>query len=160
MSVQKAVMLGMQSALAACEKALKDEGREVSLATLSPGEATAWDSRCGQLYVRSAGMVPVVEKSTRARTRMMKHRIAVGVLREVCTVNSRGEPPTAEAMGADTEEIMADAYTLMVTLECWTPKWGSKVELGAWSPLGPMGGIAGGEWDATITYTAGHLRGV
>lgn len=155
----RAVMRGMQETLNACQQALEDEGRPVDLAALSPGEATAWDNRCGQLYVRSTGLVPTVEKSARAKINLMRHRIAVGVLREVSTVNSRGEPPTAECMDEDTDTLMADAYTLMVTLECLSLPWCSKIEVGNWSALGPMGGIAGGEWAVTLTYTAGHLRG-
>jgi len=74
--------------------------------------------------------------------------IAVGVLRCVATVDDRGRPPKASTMTKETNQILDDASAVggvLMTTEKVT-------EINVWNPLGPEGGLAGGEWEARARF--------
>jgi hypothetical protein len=72
--------------------------------------------------------------------------IEVGILR--CTSVSLPEDVEVEENEAleRTEEVLADMLALREAITCCSDLPSSDFILGAWSPMGPLGGLVGGVW--------------
>lgn len=143
------------------EKALKNDGRAVGLAHLAPGAEVAWDDCCkGQLWVRTVEVYPTMNGSpfpnqdlrqAGCGVEMLAVQIGVGVMRCAATLNDQGQPPSAAQMTKDAVGILQDQATVLHTLTC-LPGNGyiKKLLINRWTPQGPSGSCAGGEWTAYI----------
>lgn len=124
---------------------------------IAPGGEVAWDECCeGMLYVAHRSIVPGY-KQGRAESScpvLLRVTYAIGVLRCVKTLTERGTAPTALQITADGNQTSRDAIQLYNALQCFDPQDpGMRAKLGTWTPLGPEGQCAGGEWELTVTMT-------
>lgn len=117
---------------------------------LSPGALPAWDDCCdGQLWVRLVRIDPVNGRAPTAGPCGIIHwraTVAIGTLRCAATQNSRGRPPTAQAITGDAVAQLRDANRLAQFLTCS----GLVDGVTGYTPAGPDGGCVGGEWTATF----------
>ena len=131
----------------------KKPGRSV----IAPGGDVAWDECCdGMLYVVQRNFLPMYKqgRSESSCPVMLRVTYAVGVLRCVKGLTDRGTAPTANQITADGLQTGRDSIQLYNALQCFTPPDpGLRAKLGVWSPLGPEGQCAGGEWELTVTMT-------
>lgn len=137
--------------LAAASTALIDAGQSAAHEVIVLGDV-AWDDRCGgYLYVRLAGSVPL-GGNHRCAVPLVSHTIYVGVLRCVEVVSDDGTPPSTQTITNEAMIGIADQGALRKMLTCdfdWAPYGNDKKFIG-WSPLGPDGGYAGGEWQIEV----------
>lgn len=124
---------------------------------LMPGGEVVWDGseNKGQLWIRVVAIVPHYPSGAVTGVQGFKlgaaawdATIALGILRCVATVDDRGRPPKASKMSSETEQMLSDASTLAGILN----QAEEVAELTAWTPLGPEGGLAGGEWQARTRF--------
>lgn len=116
---------------------------------LMPGDPV-WDQR-DQLWVRLVSITPYYPQS-RVRSApglacgvaAWDLTFALGIIRCVGTVDSRGLAPKAGVMTRDAENMLGDAGALGKVLT----KAEEVSEIVVWNPLSPQGGLAGGEWTA------------
>lgn len=137
----------------------------VGTAFLAPGSQVAWDECCdddnlggtrhgGQLWVRIVQMrpsmpFPQVDNEQKCGVQLVAAVLGVGIVRCAHTLQDNGEPPTAAQMTGDTTKINTDAIDLFsVITEVFAER--HRCVLGEWTPQGPDGGCAGGEWQLTI----------
>lgn len=111
---------------------------------LSPGTSVPWDGCCdGYLYAQMTQLTPLRSGTTcygyNARARF-------GVLRCVSVLDDQGRPPKPAKMNTDSLVILADMETMRESLE----ENNCVVQVETWTPLGPEGGCAGGEWSVTL----------
>lgn len=157
----------MQTLLEAGKQALIDAGRPVTLASLAPGATVAWDN-CedngiseGQLWVRIVTAFPTMGQSSRGGRNspfpaadteqlcginFLAVQFGLGVVRCVATVNDDGVTPSGDQMTADALGMTQDAAALLRAIECLVPAQRGAKNVLSWTPQGPQGGCAGGEW--------------
>jgi len=145
----------LDAILAASREALDDS--PPSRVLLMPGAEVVWDNcgNRGQLWVRVVSITPHYPSGNNSSALGLNcgvaawdATIAVGVLRCVATVDDRGRPPKASTMTKETNQILDDASAVggvLMTTEKVT-------EINVWNPLGPEGGLAGGEWEARARF--------
>lgn len=127
-------------------------------AFLAPGTSAAWDDCCaGRLWVRVVGVDADERPAGRTRAAAMckvtewRVRLEVAVIRCVATINDQGVPPSARQMGEDEAMLLRDMGEMQAALQDAELPRDSWLTLGSWSPLGPDGGCAGGQWIVTVT---------
>lgn len=120
--------------------------------TMQPGEEVAWDFTCegGQLHAR---IVTIQPGPTVARANGLPCGIphwdvtvGLGLLRCIAVVNDKGKAPSDAAVSADGQLMLDDLATLQEVVTCV----GQTRQVLAWSPLGPQGGYAGGEFTFVV----------
>lgn len=115
---------------------------------IAPGAEVAWDDCCdGQLAVRIVSSEPVWSRAQRCIV-AVRVTYGVSIVRCVRTVSDRGKPPTQEEITADGLGLVDDMcalYAMLVDFEA-----GHQRTIGAWTPSGPSGGCAGGEWSVSV----------
>ena len=151
--------------LSAAASRLTVAERPAGLVHLAPGARVAYDNCCegqGQLWLRvidiapSAGPgspFPNYDSTQRGDCpALLSVQVGLGIVRCVHTLDDNGIPPTAEQMGSDGEEMLADSAILLDVLQCESRKilGVMTLKLGRWNPRGPEGGCAGGEWTAFL----------
>lgn len=115
---------------------------------LQPGMSVAWDDCCdGQLWVRINSASPVYQNGSGCSV-AMDVTYSVGLVRCVAVLDDRGRAPRPERITEDGLAAIDDMCTLYSTLD--NLKLGHRLNIGNWTPLGPNGGCAGGEWAVTI----------
>lgn len=127
----------------------KKPGRSI----VAPGASVAWDDCCdGQLWARVVSISPVFQGTTNGVKCPVAYdfTLGVGVIRCVSTVNERGKPPSAKQITADGNAGLRDMRELADILQSYRPVDALTTRLGIWTPLGPDGGCAGGEWTMTM----------
>lgn len=123
-------------------------GRSVVVA----GNNVAWDDCCdGQLSVRVVTVTPIYKGSPMngcpVGTEMV---LGVGIVRCISTLDDRGMPPTEAEMMEDGSVMLRDMRELGNALQCVTVPGALASWMGEWTPLGAMGGCAGGEWEFRV----------
>lgn len=123
-----------------------------------PGMEVAWDDCCGQLSVRVLTVTPRYGKVNASGAFCAVYdwtvQLGVGIVRCVSTVDDRGNAPTAAKLTAEAAQMVADMAAIQNALLC--TDLGAvtdavvQVQLGEWTPSGPNGGCAGGEWAVTL----------
>lgn len=119
---------------------------------LAPGEQVAWDDTCGMLYSRIASIEPIYRVNapfTSCEPNFWVVSVAMGALRCAAVMDNKGRPPSADAVTADGFEMLADMQALRQAIMA-VP--GTRT-LTTWLPMGPEGGVHGGEW--TFTFRTG-----
>lgn len=120
-----------------------------------PGEEVAWDECCdGQLWGRvvSVDPGPIQPKANGLPCGIpwWSVTLGLGILRCVAVVNDKGTPPSAAKITEDGAQMLADLATLQEVVACT----GKTATVVSWTPLGPQGGCAGGEWVFTVRIMA------
>ncbi|HLR43880.1 MAG TPA: hypothetical protein VK065_01685 [Brevibacterium sp.] len=116
---------------------------------VAPGASVAWDDCCkGQLWVRVITAVPGYQgrASGVACPTHYDLTLGVGIVRCVSTVDDRGRPPSAAQITTDGNSGLRDMREIADILQSYRPVDALTARLGNWTPSGPDGGCAGGEW--------------
>jgi hypothetical protein len=74
--------------------------------------------------------------------------ITVGALRCSPTMSEDGDLPSEEEMLESFLATNADMGAILEAIQCCSAF--DEYALGSWTPLGPTGGCAGGEWTLTV----------
>lgn len=115
-----------------------------------PGPEVPWETftvecgggRDGQLY---AALQSVTVQSSAGGCRSIVFTAVVGIMRCAATLTDSGDAPSTVRVEADADQQAADADAIMRALTC-CPDRPEGVELVSWTPIGPSGAAAGGEW--------------
>lgn len=117
---------------------------------LQPGAEVAWDECCGgQLWgrvVRVSGRTKPGSGFNACAILFWEVVLAVGVIRCVAVSAEDGTAPSDEAITADAWQFLSDLAAIQEALACRVDLAG----VGDFTPLGPQGGCAGGEWQFTV----------
>lgn len=116
---------------------------------VAPGASVAWDDCCaGQLWARVVSVTPVYQGSRSSAACVIAHdlTIGVGIVRCVAVVDDRGRAPSATQISADGNSGLRDMREIADALHGHQPVDALSAQLGVWTPSGPDGGCAGGEW--------------
>lgn len=118
--------------------------RKPGRSIIQPGLSVAWDDCCdGQLWVRINGATPVYQGNSDCSV-ALDVTYAVGIIRCVHSLSDRGKAPTQGQITTDGLDMIDDMCRIYSALD--GVKLGHRLTLGAWTPMGPNGGCAGGEW--------------
>lgn len=123
------------------------------------GEAPAWDfcgecegDKCGMGYITVTSVFPFTTFPNPAEDATcgweMAATLKVGALRCHPTMGENGELPDVEEMAEAFLSVAADMGALLTAIQCCDAI--KEHRIGEWSPLGPGGGCAGGEWTLTV----------
>lgn len=138
--------------LSALETARAHIGTPVGRALVAPGASVVWDECCdGQLYIQPLDISLNMSGGCVAG---WKIRAALGIIRCVSTVNSRGKSPTETQLTDDAVQglnDMQDLYCVLLNNVSSIP-YIEKLTLDKWEPIGVEGGCAGGEWEFNFTW--------
>jgi hypothetical protein len=123
--------------------------------TYQPGEQVAWDECCdGQLWGRvvliQPGPIQPKGNGLPCGIPWFNVVLGLGIIRCVASVSDKGKVPSASAITDDGAQMLLDLATLQEVMLCT----GYTTNVLAWTPLGPEGGCAGGEWTFTIRVMA------
>lgn len=92
--------------------------------------------------------------ATRARCGApLAAELEIGVYRCAYTLDSAGRPPSPEDVTADAMKLDADAHALLTAIQ--RLKW--PYVLGAYTTLGPSGGVVGGAQMFTVLLSSGPI---
>lgn len=120
---------------------------------VAPGASVAWDDCCaGQLWVRVISVAPLYSGTTNSVKCPTGYdlTLGVGIIRCVETVDDRGRAPSASRISADGNRGLRDMRELADVLQDYQHRDALSTRLGSWTPAGPDGGCAGGEWTMTL----------
>lgn len=119
---------------------------------LMPGADVVHDDCCdGQLWARVIEVLPHYSTPGRGKNCGVDYwtaTIGLGIVRCAATLDSRGNPPSAENMSADTVLQNLDAHLLSGVFACFS----HVTRVTRWRPVGPRGGCVGGEWTGQVRY--------
>lgn len=76
--------------------------------------------------------------------------VEIGILRCIDNGDDQGNPPPPEELLAATDLQVRDALAMQRALVCCSDIDPKSWVLGSYSPTGPLGGIYGGTWQATV----------
>lgn len=138
--------------LAVRDQALTGLDPVPSTVVVAPGAEVAWDDMCGQAWVRVVSAAPRYVRQTSCPFALVL-TLGIGVIRCVATINDAGEPPSAAQVTADGKVMGDDMWGLYRALSCFVPEGAEKASLTSWTPLGPLGMSAGGEWAMEVWVT-------
>lgn len=142
--------------------ALASEGRPVGRSLVAPGLEVAWDDCCdGQVAVRlisiypTGNPYPALDSIQNCGVTMLGLEIGVSVMRCSPSLNDDGSAPSPGLLSANASDLTADAITTLGVLttelpSILDPMFAKSVKVGAWTPAGPLGGCAGGEWTVRV----------
>ena len=126
-------------------------------AAVFPGVEVPWDyagdcgSTCGFAYVRLMTSFPydVFPQPAFAASCINPpaHQLAVGIIRCLPVMEDDGDPPSPDDISANALDRFKDQRAIRSAIIKVQPR-GSM--LGAWQPLGPLGGNVGGEWNVYV----------
>lgn len=134
-----------------CSYALIPGDGYIPFAPDEDDEENCEDEDCSQVWVRVTSMNPT-PKNTEGWDGQecgftMDLSLEVGIMR-CMEVIAEGEAPTATAMLAYAMQAVEDSNVLMcAALGCDV---GISLNIGSWTPLGPLGGEFGGSWTMTL----------
>lgn len=138
---------------------------------VAPGGPPAWDVCCecdatheGQAWVQIGDVAPTDNFPTPQTGAMIcppaewAVSLTVAILRCAHSVNDSGEPPSAAQMTGDAEKVQRDRAIIDEAIRCCflADAEGGTYSIGAWTPLGPIGGCVGGQ--QTLTIAAATCR--
>jgi hypothetical protein len=113
-------------------------------------------SGCGMAWVRLDSLYPSVQfpnpaAGTGTCATPLAARIEMGVIRCAPVTDARGEPPGESAQQQATDRQLADAMAMYrAIICCQTGTSRRRLSVGAYTPIGPDGGYAGGRWLLTV----------
>lgn len=139
----------LESYLEEAQRLFDREGRPVGRSLIAPSPVT-WDGdKDGMLWVRVVSLQPQPSDPNaspgsydRCGPVAWQVNLALGVIRCISTLDSRGRPPRAKDVTEDGLYQIGDIQALADVIE-------GNIHTRAfqqWNPLPPQGGFAGGEW--------------
>lgn len=119
---------------------------------VGPANGPAWD--CPMLYVSLFQVSPVLDAYGCVSFTDATYRI--GIIDTVCTVDDMGNAPSAQQVTSDGIDIMARVWPLLQAIESFDHEAVGAVRLTVrqWTPRGPSGGMAGGEWLVNLRWVS------
>lgn len=143
----------------------EDEAPDLTPAAsfIVPGAEVVHDKVCpSMVYVRLINSGPYLQfPQTTTVKRKCGHPVAtsmaVGVIRCQTGLGNKGRPlqPTTDELTEDARVMFCDQAVMWKALMCCLdPDALGNFMLGVYAPIGPMGGVFGGEWGF---YTGGRL---
>lgn len=123
---------------------------------VQPGSDVADDGNCqGQLWIRVVDATPIFKKNVPGVCPYgYQITVAVGIFRCIATINDRGRAPSPDQITMDGINAVTDMVEIARSLQCLEPadidSNVQKANVGNWTPLGPEGNRAGGEWQYVI----------
>ena len=123
-----------------------------------PGSQVSWDycgecsgGSCGMGYVRLVNAYRSEDMlnpdlNTRCASPLTL-QLAVGAIRCIPVADDDGRLPDPESMWESSLAVLADMAALFVAADCCP---GEHI-LGEYTPVGPQGGCAGGEWTVWVS---------
>lgn len=116
--------------------------------TLAPGAEFPWDPTCGTLYTRISNLEAIYPQNAVGVCDPSFYLVEayIGVLRCAAPMTSKGNAPPVRKIEEDAWEMLADMNKLRNVLRGIE----HTRRLGLWLPLGPEGGLHGGEWGFTF----------
>lgn len=124
------------------------------------GGEVAWDDCCdGQVWVRVRSINPSTVGAQRGGVvgdpcgfPFWEVEVSVGIVRCVAVVDDDGVAPRPLVITEDAGQMLDDMAALQTAIQCCAPAIPTvqRLSIGTWTPLGPLGGCAGGEWNATL----------
>lgn len=107
------------------------------------------EAMCSQTWVRvmSAGVVNITEGFEGDCAGTMQLILEVGILR-CYSIPEGGEAPSASDVLLAATQAMSDMQTIYCAAmgcEVW-----ASINVGSWTPIGPLGGQYGGTWQFTV----------
>jgi hypothetical protein len=113
------------------------------------------DENQGMAWVRQTMLYPasglnVVNESPMNCGSAVGLDIEIGMIRPAATVDTYGNPPTADQYRALSALTNDDAIIMWRALACCTSLTELDYTLGTYQPFGPMGGVVGGVWTAAV----------
>lgn len=142
-----------------CAQIVKDESPTTCFCGLIPGEAPAvgYFADCeegnGVAYVRLSNAYPSTSIGQQNLgvdncSSIMGFDVEVGILRFMPVGDKQGNMPTPGEILAATQLQIADMLTMRRAVECCLDS--SDYIVGAYTPVGPDGGIVGGSWEINL----------
>lgn len=121
-------------------------------AVIAPGSEVSWDECCeGMLWVRIASAEPRYQRGNPSGCPVtLDLEVGVGILRCVTNLGDGGRLPNSDEITADGLVTARDMGELYNALQCFEVPNAMSTSLGAWTPLGPQGDCAGGEWMLSV----------
>lgn len=126
---------------------------------INPGQDVAWD--CEMLYVGYVQSQAFSEGVPPCPIRV-DAVFKVGILRNTCVLDDGGDAPPPAKITEDGWITGTDQFEILQALRDFRPavdpetgkETGPEHQgiLGIWTPLGPEGGLSGGEWQYTVRY--------
>jgi hypothetical protein len=128
----------------------------VGRAFVAPGATASWDEGCdGQVWVATTRITPGwPEEQTGPLPcpTAWRAEIILGVLRCVSTVSDSGVLPSAATLIDEAAQAAADRQALYEAWSCCFDLEQRSVIVNEWVPLGPEGGMAGGQWSLGLLF--------
>lgn len=126
---------------------------------LVPGDGVAYDyssecaDACGMGWVRlttgyPSSQVGQVNTNLRNCSAVLGFEVEVGIIRCAPMPNDQGEPPSPEEMALATQAQIADMLLMRQAINCCRDS--NNYVLGAYTPVGPEGGVVGGVWNLAM----------
>lgn len=123
---------------------------QAGAAVIWPGSEVSWDiPDDGLLYVRVAGRQAQGQGGCFTSDRSV---LGLGCLRSVLTMLADGSAPPWTDRTADAFQMIDDSEALYGALQLLPKEY--EVSGATWQPLGPSGGVGGGEWLVPVMLTA------
>lgn len=123
----------------------------VTRAFVQVGANVAHDDCCGgQVWVRVVSLAPVYPGNAPANCAPIYYnaQLAMGTIRCAAVVDDNGVAPAPSTITAEAHDMTQDMHDLMAAIQCCGEK--PMPVINSWTPTGPLGGCAGGEWTFTI----------
>lgn len=137
--------------LGAVADALGDRAPE--RVVFAPGGEVAWDGECeGQLWARIVSVEANYQSGRCPSTYLLT--LAVGIIRCVAVLDDQGRAPEPHELITDADAAARDMADIARALQCHVPDEALSAAVTTWTPLGPQGGRAGGEWQYAVRLTA------
>lgn len=113
-------------------------------------EENCEDEDCSQVWVRVTSINAIGENGWDTSCAMtLSVGLEVGIIR-CMEVVANGEAPSATALLGYSMQAMDDMRAIMcAAINC---EIAGNLDLGVWTPLGPMGGEFGGQWTMTAEF--------
>lgn len=146
-----------------CAQIEADGGPAPCFCGIIPGDAAVpqyagnCQDKCGMAWVRLMSSYPssgvgVVNSRPGNCASEQDAVVEVGWVRCMPTGNQYGDAPTPDELLQATDEQMAGLQTLKSAIVCCPAFTSKDYILGAYTPLGPAGGLVGGTWTVTLAF--------
>jgi hypothetical protein len=144
-----------------CRQITENGGPETCFCGVIPGDAAIQDyagdcaTGCGMAWVRLVSMMPMSGVDLQNTdpgncSSEVGAIVEVGIMRCIGSGDQRRTAPKDAELLRATEQQIKDALTMRQAIACCPSIDSKDFILGAYAPMGPMGGLVGGAWSLTV----------